>query len=226
MQERTSSLRIADVESPQHFCELGVLLLDGSGSMLAKTSDQVTKAEATAKATRELFDRFKNRSRIPRNFRFALITYDHQPTPIIDPPVAAKQLDEHGDYNPVHGHGGGTRIWKALEEAERIVGQFLAGAPKDGIPYRAVILLMTDGLCNQPDRTRETARRIKERFGSSVTIAGAFFSSGDSFEQAGAQLLREIVDDPELYFATVTTGDQLRDFFTRSLSTASGVIVV
>ena len=226
MQEGVNSLKFREISSPRQFCELGVLLLDGSGSMLAKTRDNLTKAEATAKATRELFDRVKNRSRAAKNFQFALITYDHHATPVIDPPVTATELDLNRDYNPVHGHGGGTRIWRALEEAERVVSQFLAAAPQDGVPYSAVILLLTDGLCNQPDRTREVARRIKERFGSKVTIAGAFFCSEHSFEQAGAQLLREIVDDPERYFATVSTGDQLRDFFTATVSRTSGIVVI
>jgi Mg-chelatase subunit ChlD len=226
MNSEMRSLEIPDVQSPRQWLQLGVLVLDGSGSMNEKTDGNIAKAEATALATRELFERFKKRSACPQNFMFAVITYDDHPTPVIDPPISATQVDETGDYNPLNGHGDGTCIYSALESAERVVEEFLARAPQGGVPHSAVILLMSDGLCSDPDRTREVARRIRQRFGNQVKIAAAFFATAGKPDPRGEQLLRDIVDDSETFFCSVTSGEKLRDFFKRSLSEAAGGAVV
>ena len=211
------SLRMAP-RAPQQFRQLGVLVLDGSGSMEEKTiGGNITKAEATAVATRELFGRLKDSS-IKDSLEIALITYDDRPEAVINPPVPAPQLDLNADYNPTQGHGGNTRIDLALEEAERIVADFLKNAPPEGVDYSAVIILMSDGLCHEPQRTRQVASRLKERFGSRLKLTAAFFSAG-SDDPVGEQLLREIVTAP-VCFTTVKTGEALREFFKASLSTA------
>jgi len=53
----TCSLRMRPSD-PEQFRQLGVLVIDGSGSMQEMTvGGNITKAEATAVATRELFSR-------------------------------------------------------------------------------------------------------------------------------------------------------------------------
>jgi uncharacterized protein YegL len=203
---------------PEQFRQLGVLVIDGSGSMQEMTvGGNITKAEATAVATRELFSRLKDSS-ISQGFQIGLITYDHRPTAVIDPPLPVAQLDLNADYNPLRGHGGNTRIDLALEEAERIVDNFLKNAPSEGVDYSAVLIVMSDGLCHEPQRTRDVASRLKQRFGSRLTLAAAFFAAGKDDPQ-GEQLLRDIVTSPT-FFSTVRTGDQLREFFRKTFSEA------
>ena len=216
------SLRIKP-DPPRQFRQLGVLVLDGSGSMTEMTSGNITKAEATAVATRDLFARLKE-SGVAQNFLISLITYDDHPTRLIDPPVPVEQLDVHGDYDPTKGHGDGTKIHLALEEAEKLVADFLAQAPPAGIDHSAVILLMTDGLCNEPDRTRQVAYRLRDRFGNKLTIAAAFFAASGKADPEGERLLKDIVTEPK-FFSTVATGEALRDFFKRTLSQTSGIAI-
>jgi len=209
--------------APRQFSQLGVLVLDGSGSMTEMTSGNITKAQATAVATRDLFSRLKE-SGVAQNFLISLITYDDHPTRVIDPPATVEQLDLHADYDPTKGHGDGTKIHRALEEAERVVADYLAQAPPEGVDHSAVILLMTDGLCNEPDRTREVARRMQERFGPKLTIAAAFFAASGKADPDGERLLRDIVTQPK-FFSTVATAEALREFFKATLSQTSGVAI-
>ena len=120
-QEIKIGKRVGKMSSPKTFEELGILVLDGSGSMEEQTVQKVSKADAVTMAVNDLFSRCKI-SRNKKNFSFAIVNYDHrsmvkmQPTPVVD-------IDDHGDYNPMDGLGGATYISKGLEEAKKIAEQ-------------------------------------------------------------------------------------------------------
>lgn len=213
---------IGKVDTPRQFMQLGILVVDGSGSMTEPTAGNITKAQATNLAVRELFTRIKA-SRVKHNFMFAVITFDDHPTVRLQP-TEALQVDDNADYDPTIGHGDGTRIDLALEEAERIATGFLANAPAEGVPHSVVILVMSDGLCHQPDRTRQIANRIKTGpFSNKITICSTLFATIGNPDPAGEQLLRDIATDPSRHYKTVYDAETLRGFFIASLSTASGV---
>jgi uncharacterized protein YegL len=214
-----------EVRVPKTFAQLGVLVVDGSGSMKGPGGVGLTKAQATNNAVRELFTRFK-RSKNAKNFAFSVVTFDHkakvrmQPTPALD-------LNDNDDYNPLAGHGGETSIHAALEEAEKVAATFLAAAPDGGVPHSAVILVMSDGECDDPVRTRAVADRIKNGpQGQQTKIACAFFSTIGAGTAKGEGLLKEIASDPVMGYKTVYGAEDLRDFFTASISAASGGVTI
>lgn len=221
-----TALRVGKIETPKQFSQLGVLVVDGSGSMTEQAVGNITKAQATNNSIRELFTRFKA-SRVAKNFTFSMVTFDDTATVRLQPTDVGPSLDDNGDYNPLNGHGGGTRIYAAMEEAEKIVGDFLAKAPAGGVPHSAIILVLSDGCCSNPAKTKEIANRIKNGpNGSLVKICSALFATIGNTDVAGETLLREIGSDPVMGYKTVYDGETLRGFFERSISAASGGIQI
>jgi len=154
------------------------------------------------------------------------VTFDHRVQVRLQPTQVGLDLDDNGDYDPTQGHGGGTRIYAALEEAERIAAKFLSEAPEGGVPHSVVILLMSDGLCSDPARTKQVAERIKQSScGSSVVLACAFFGTVGKPDPSGERLLQDIATDPVKYYKTVYDAETLRGFFVASMESASGVRV-
>lgn len=217
---------IGTISTPKQFAQLGVLIVDGSASMKETTAGGITKAQATNNSIRELFTRFKE-SRVRSNFTFAVVTFDNNARVRMQPTECGDALDDNADYDPLHGHGGGTAIFAALEEGEKLIHQFLQGAPSGGVPHSAVILVMSDGACSDPARTRAIADRIKQGpNGQRVKIACALFSTLGSKDPAGETLLKEIASDPVMSYKTVYSGEALREFFQASISAASGGIQI
>ncbi len=225
-QVQADVLRVGKIETPKQFSQLAVSVVDGSGSMTEPAAGNITKAQATNNAIRELFTRFKV-SRVARNFTFAVVSFDNQASIRLQPTQVGPSLDDNADYDPTKGHGGGTCIYRALEEAERLVNDFLANAPEGGVPHSAVILVMSDGLCSDPAATKQVADRIKNGpYGAKVTICSTLFATIGNPDPAGEQLLKEIATDPVMGYKTIYDGETLRGFFERSISAASGVQVV
>lgn len=106
------TLNIGKIETPKQFSQLGVLVVNGSGSMGGPASGNITKAQATNNSIRELFTRFKA-SRVAKNFAFAVVTFDDSATVVVQPTDVGPALDDNGDYNPMNGHGGGTNLGRA-----------------------------------------------------------------------------------------------------------------
>lgn len=219
-----NEMSLGRIEAPRQFSQLGVLVVDGSGSMTETTAGNITKAQATNNAIRELFTRFKV-SRVARNFTFAVVTFDGAPSVRLQPTEAGPLLDDNADYDPLVGHGGGTNIYAALEEADRIVSGYLAQAPAGGVPHSAVILVMSDGCCSEPSRTRQVVSAIKGGANAGrVRICAALFARVGQADAAGEALLRDIASDPIMGYKTVYDGETLRGFFEASLAAASGGI--
>jgi len=209
------------VETPRHFAQLILPVLDGSGSMTEPARGHISKAQATNMALRELLTRIKI-SGVAQNFTCGVLTFDQAVTERLAPTSIAS-VDDNGNYDPLDGHGGGTSIFLALEEAERVVDRFLLQAPDGGVPHTAVILLMSDGCCSRPDLTRTIAQRIKTGpNGYRVTIACTLCGTVGSVDTAGEALLREVASDPVKYYKTVYDAETLRAFMLASASAESG----
>jgi uncharacterized protein YegL len=217
--------RVGRVRAPKQFAQLAIPVLDGSGSMTEKTAGNISKADAVNGGIRDMLTRFKGGKAIS-NFSFAVVTFDDDATIRLQP-TEGTAVDDNADYNPLTGHGGGTHIFAALEKAEQLIEQFLSGAPAGGVHHSAVVLLMSDGECAEPDRTREVAARIKQRFGNDrVTIAACLFATIGRRDPAGEALLKELATDPVRFYKTVYDGESLRSFFEASASAASGGIKI
>lgn len=218
-----SGFEIEQVKVPKQFAQLGIVVVDGSGSMREQAAGGITKAQATNNSIRELFTRFKASS-AAENFAFAVVTFDDTTRIRLKPTEVGDALNDNDDYNPLKGHGGGTRIYTALEQAEKIANEFIDGAPPGGVPHSAVILVMSDGVCSDPNRTKAVADRIKSGPRSEqITVASAFFSTvGGTNDTAGEELLQAIATDKVMGYKTVYNGAALRDFFKASMEAAAG----
>jgi hypothetical protein len=95
---------IGTIDTPKQFYQLGVLVMDGSGSMNGASAGNISKAQATNNSVRELLTRFKA-SRVKKNFAFAVVTFDDSVGVRLQPTDVGPGLDDNGDYNPLVGHG-------------------------------------------------------------------------------------------------------------------------
>jgi von Willebrand factor type A domain len=207
---------------PATFRQLGILVLDGSGSMtlpIDSLSGQASKADAVNIAVRELMTRMQA-SRKSQNFSFAFVNF-HETVSHATPIMAVADVDDNGDFDPTSHGSGGTFVGSGLEAAGRLCAQFLAD-PAETLPSSVVVLLMGDGECSDPERTRGIADRIKadER----VAIAAAYFGTKGVSDSAGPALLQEVCSDPVRLYKTVYDGEALRKFFLASMTAAASRI--
>ncbi|AWG23504.1 hypothetical protein FFWV33_19175 [Flavobacterium faecale] len=218
-----TGLIIDKPEVPRTFHQLGILVLDGSGSMNATGRGQLTKAQEVEMGVKELFTRFDGSSK-KSNFSFSCIKFDTSSTTTLQP-TPFQEIDYFSEnFNPLDGKGRGTHIFEALNEAKKMAEEFLNNAPQDGLRHSVVILLMSDGLCFQPETTIAVADNIK--LNPSVVIASAYFAElGNSDNEATEikNLLQNVSTNPVKYYATVYDGEALRKFFESSISQSAGI---
>ena len=217
-----TGLVINKPEVPQTFHQLGILVPDGSGSMGGTGRQGLTKAQEVEMGMKEMFSRF-DASRVKNNFSFACVKFDTTANTSLQPTLF-KDLDYFNeDFNPLNGKGGGTHIFDGLNEAKKLAENFLNNAPKDGVKHSVVILLMSDGMCFEPETSKSIANQIKTE--SNIDIACAYLAEvgvNDNEASDTKNLMQELATDPVSYYATVYDGETLRKFFERSISQSSG----
>lgn len=214
-------LVIGKVDVSRTFHQLGILVLDGSGSMQSSGNGNHTKADEVNMAVRDMLTRFKV-SRVKKNFSFAVVTFDTG-AQVHTPVTEAVDIDDNDDYNPLVGHGGGTNIGVAMQEAWRLGEAFLNAAPADGVKHSVILLILSDGGCQYPQQTLDTATQIKAD--PRVTVCAALFNKIGERDAAGQAMLRGIVSNPVLDFKDVYDAETLRTFFEKSISRASGAVI-
>jgi Mg-chelatase subunit ChlD len=223
--ERPRTANLGTVLASPTFNQLGILVLDGSGSMEEPTAGNITKAQAVNVAVREVFTRFR-RSRYKRNFSFAVVTFDQNAQPHT-PITAATDIDDSGNYDPMENHGGGTNIGAGLLEAKRIAGDFLRKAPQDPAAM-VVIIVMSDGRdgeggATDPAETRRIAEEIKRN--PAITICSTYFAGMGSQDPQAQDHLRALASDSGNNYKTVYDAESLRAFFRDSLSINTNVTI-
>ena len=218
-----TGLVINKPEVPQTFHQLGILVLDGSGSMAGAGRQGLTKAQEVEMGMKEMFNRF-DVSRVKNNFSFACIKFDTTATTSLQP-ILFQDLDYlNEDFNPLNGKGGGTHIFEGLNEAKKMAEIFLKNAPKDGVKHSVIILLMSDGMCFEPEKSKSIANQIKTE--NNIDIACAYFAEvgvNDIEASDTKNLMQELATNPVSFYSTVYNGDALRKFFEQSISQSSGI---
>lgn len=208
--------------APVAWRQLGVIVSDGSGSMtdlLAEEDDSLegvqlparTKAAAADMATRELLNRMQKSRKEPQ-FEFAFVSF-HDRVSDTRPAQTVGALLSTGGFDPTAKGSGGTHIWTGLEASVKIVEDWLRGGDDD-VPKSAVVMVMSDGVCADPNKTLEVANRLKAL--PNTDLAACFFATKGQ-ASSGARLLQGIVSDPQLY-ETVFDAEQLRKFFLASMT--------
>jgi uncharacterized protein YegL len=215
--ERTRS--VINITPAPTFNQLGILVLDGSGSMKESISDGITKAQAVDTAVREIFGRLR-RSTKAKNFSLSVVTFD-QNAQLHTPVTPATEVDDNGNYDPAENHGGGTNIATGLLEAKRVAGEFLRSAPR-GVPTSVVIVLMSDGRdgdggVGDPEATRHIAEDIKQN--PAITICSTYFAGEDARVPQEEENLRFLASNPAKNYRPAYDLESLRNFFFGSLST-------
>ena len=206
---------IIEVRSTRQFSQLGILCLDGSGSMDTKGDGGVTLAESVNLSVREFFGFFKT-SRKASNFSIAVVTFDDTAKLHTDVTELAN-VDDFANYNPLNGHGGGTNIGEALNLAGEIAEQFLA--EQSEVPRSVSIVVMSDGECGSPDSTKQIADRLKQN--DKIQICSTLFTAkgnvGSDEANRAKNILQYIASTPSLYKTTYSESD-LRKFFIASMT--------
>ncbi len=214
-----------DIVRPLNDRELGILVLDGSGSMAEFESPGVTKAQALRTALGDpehgFFARFQDSGRV-NAVDFVVLVFDSQvETRIPLTPAAEIDVDDVYDrLDVLRGHGGRTDLKTALEEAGELALGFADPTAKP--PLYATILLMTDGEHNVPNpdpaAVIAAAANIRQQAppnsGSrdSIVIACAPYGS-----DADTATLQRIASDKS-YFRKCTSAAEIRAFFIASLA--------
>ena len=211
-----------DITALKTFHQLGILVLDGSGSMTLEGNNKISLADQVNRAVREFLGEFKNISSQVVNISIAVISFDETAT-LHTPPTPLETINDLADYTPTEGHGGKTNIGVALEMAEQVAIRHLQGPDAGNIPCMVSIILMSDGMCLNPDYTRLVTDRIKSsafQKKGDLTLCTTFFKSNqlqkDEEEQA-KNLLMEIASEPKLFIVSYNY-DYLRKFFVGSMT--------
>lgn len=204
---------------PQTRHQLGILVLEGSGSMSDQLAGKLTKAQIVDQAVKDLLNRLIV-SKNNQDFSISLVSFDEHcrvhtfPTRVTD--KKGRKIDADADYDPTKSHGGGSDIAQALKEAHVLAEEFLSGAKADEVPHSVVIVLMSNGV-SQTDPL-SVANYIKEN--PNITLCSSLFTSKDEthpvIDQA-REILEQIATSPE-HYVEVHDGETLRDFFIDSVS--------
>ena len=215
--------------APPSWRQLGVLVLDGSESMtwdLARPDDSIgvalpakTKAAAVDRAVRDLVGRLKV-SRKRANFSIASLSFNNQVTDL-RPPRDVTEIDGMESFDPTAAGIGGTELHTGLNAAYEIVEQWFRDEEVNGLPLSAVILVMSDGEDAMPQQALDAAERLKT-LPNTLVGASLFATAGEP--ASGGDLLEALASEPRLY-QTVFGAEQLRDFFTASITVATRMMV-
>lgn len=208
---------IGEVTESRTFHQLGILILDGSGSMATIGDGNISLADNVNRAVREFLGYFKGSS-IANNFSIAVITFDNNAA-VHTPITELTAIDDFADYNPMNGHGGGTFIGGALELGEQLSTQFLNSPDAKSIPHDVRFIVMSDGLCLAPEQTKLIADKLKNN--DRIMICSSLFTDRNKIANEDVKeaksVLADIASATNLYKTAYGETD-LRQFFISSMS--------
>lgn len=216
--------------SPPAWRQLGVFVLDGSVSMTWEYDDGAdaislgpqTKATVVSTVVRELVN-VLDVSR--RRFHFAVgSVFFHETVAHEEPPCTVDQIPGSKSFDPTQHGTGGTSVGSGIDAAARMVSSFYSDEADLGVPLSAVVLVLSDGECSNPQGTIDAAKRLREL--PNVVVASCYFATKGEGASAGPRLLQAVSSDPARYYQTVFNGAQLRDFFMASITNAVNDLMV
>ena len=212
-----------DISQSQSFNQLGIFVLDGSQSMTEQKDGNLTLGANVNHAIREFFSYFQNNSTIKENISIAIIMFGSD-CEIHTPITRLVDINDDDDYNPLGDeHRGRTDIGKALDQAGIFAKQHMESADAENIPHSVTIIVLSDGICDNPKNTLTVADKIKNEFNlSELNICTTYFSnpSWTKDEQAAKDLLLKIASS-ENHYKTTYKPEDLRKFFISSMSASS-----
>ncbi|MCB0537155.1 MAG: VWA domain-containing protein [Bacteroidetes bacterium] len=222
------NFEFGEPESPVTWKQLGVFVLDGSGSMeLDAQMGNLPKADALNMAVKETFTRFRESSKA-KSFYFSIAYFGGDAKNGM-PLTNGKDLDIFGDYNPLGKvDNRDTKIGLGLDKAKDMVQEFLAKEAVENIPHSAVIVILSDGM-SEVEHTKKIASELKamypkDKFTLCATLLeGKEYGTGTPEFEAAKSLLMEIVSHPTECFSVTCNKNTIRDFFIKSSSTNKNI---
>lgn len=218
-----NDFNIGEIVTPPAFQQLGIFVIDGSGSMTGKTSGSLSKAEAVNLGVKETLTRFKV-SRKKECFSFSVVAFgDHAKT--ISPIQKGLAIDDYADYNPLQFFDNGTgssstNIASGLEEALKIANDFF-GSKASSVPHKVAIVVLTDGMCHHEVETKRIADQIKQNPNIQIFCC-CLEELGQSYSDAEA-LVKYVATNQVTGYKTVYDKDTIRGFFVSSITAATGL---
>lgn len=215
----TNLLYDSDLVKVKRKEQLGVFLLDGSGSMEEKGEANLTLAENVNQSFRDFISFFKQSS-IADEFQIAVINFDYEARVRLDrtPLAEVNELDNFDPRDPAK-ENPGTDIGAALQQAQRIIDGYFSSPNPDGYKRSVVIAILSDGMCQHADSTRAVARRLDAN--PDIVISAALFSTkgrvGNTEFKDAKNFLQEIKSSEGVY-TTAYDEKALRNFFNASVS--------
>ncbi|HCA44029.1 MAG TPA: hypothetical protein DEP28_12350 [Bacteroidetes bacterium] len=209
--------RIGSIATPRVFHQLGILVLDGSGSMKEGISARkIHLNQEVSSAVKDTFTLFKLSSN-RNNFSFAIVNYDNKARIELDITPATK-VDDMRAYDPTVGMGGTTSIAEGLKLAKQIAEKHLSTQEDGGIPKTAVIVILSDGLDMTEQETLTIANTLKSN--DRITITACFFETlggdRDGMNEA-ASFLKKLCSSDQ-HFNIVFDAEKVKNFFVASVS--------
>ncbi len=208
----------------QSWYQLGILVIDGSGSMTLPYGEDEesslggaavrTKAEATDDATKKFVGRMI-RSRNAPNFGLAFVFFNETVTHQ-RPPAKMLEVDANASYDPTKYGIAGTAIHTGLDAAAAIIEEFRREGAAFEVPLSQVVVLMSDGEeRSDVDKVKKAANRLKEL--PETRLCSCLFATRGQ-PAVGETLLQEIASGAHFYQRVYDT-EQLRKFFEASVTT-------
>jgi uncharacterized protein YegL len=215
----SNDFKVGKITAPRTFHQLGILVLDGSGSMTDPAKMNLTKAQSVHLAVKELLGRLKA-GRVKDNFSFAITMFGGN-TKEHTPVTSLSNIDDNGNFDPLIVDASTTRIFDGLAEAKIYAEKFISEAPVGSVNHSAIILLMSDGISEDPQKCITVAQELKSN--PSIKVACAYFGTLGANDSAAQDLLQQICSDPTQYYKTTYDADELRKFFESSISKSVGI---
>ncbi len=211
------SALIKQLKKTKMFDQLCLLVLDASGSMRNILEDGNTKTKATKTAVIDLISILKKSTK-SSGFHLGLVCYDTIPQIKLHVQPIDSVKESKIDFGEEFGNGEYTRIDLALTEAERMADAFLKSSePGSNNKRDARILLMSDGYCNEPEKTREVVSKFKLIHGNKLRVCCCLLAHTDEEDlELAESLMKEIASTDKsgkLCFTRVSNGNDLRSFF-------------
>jgi uncharacterized protein YegL len=196
--------------------QLALLVLDNSGSMAENGNGSLTKGGEVNLAVQGLIRRLKD-SKKAVNFYLSVIAFDTK-AELVTEIAPIKNSNELKNYNLVSDFGGGTHIGHGLQMAREIAEHFLSGQVPEGLTRDVIIIIMSDGMCQNRDETLREVSLLKQI--NKVKIFSTYFKGPGANDIASSDLLQNI-SSSKSNFTETYDAETLRDFFFKSLTIAN-----
>lgn len=208
---------------PQSFNQLGIFLLDGSGSMSEDAKGGLKKHQAVNHAVRETFTRFSASSK-RRCFAFATVVFGVDAV-IQTPITVADAIDDNASYDPLIPplvDDRGTHIGAGLAKCKGLVDQFFANRIS-GIPNKVAIVVLSDGQGHDEAHAKSIAAILKSDSDLEIYCCHLQGQNPSIFDVGSAELLKVLANDPVRCYKTVYDAETIRNFFIASISASAGM---